>query len=101
MGLLFGFASNGMSLSLDASHPKLNWRNETEAIKQNAMALLSMFLGVAVAGLLGIAVWLLWQAGVSLSILAILLTAVLTAMAIASHVFLLRRADSWYSRVEL
>jgi ABC-2 type transport system permease protein len=101
MGLLFGYACNGMSLALDASHPKLNWRNETEAIKQNAMALLSMFLGVAVAGLLGVAVWLLWQAGISLSLLAILLTVVLTALAIASHDFLLRRADNWYSRVEL
>jgi ABC-2 type transport system permease protein len=101
MGLLFGFACNGMSLALDASHPKLNWRNETEAIKQNAMALLSMFLGVAVAGLLGVAVWLLFTAGISLSILAIMLTAVLAVLAIAFHVFLLRQADSWYSRVEL
>ncbi len=101
MGLLFGYAANGMSLALDASHPKLNWRNETEAIKQNAMALLSMFLGVAAAGLMGVAVWLLFKAGVSLTILAILLTVLLTFLAIAAHVFLLRRADIWYSRGEL
>jgi ABC-2 type transport system permease protein len=101
MGLLFGYAANAMSLALDASHPKLNWRNETEAIKQNAMALLSMFLGVAAAGLMGIAVWLLWQAGVSLSILAILLTVLLTILAIAAHAFLLKKADVWYSRGEL
>jgi hypothetical protein len=65
------------------------------------MALLSMFLGVAAAGLMGIAVWLLWQAGVSLSILAILLTVLLTILAIAAHAFLLKKADVWYSRGEL
>jgi ABC-2 type transport system permease protein len=101
IGLLFGYAANAMSLALDASHPKFNWRNETEAIKQNVMALLSMFLGVAAAGLMGVSVWLLWQTGVSLSILTILLTILLAVLAIASHVFLLRKADNWYSRGEL
>ena len=101
LGLLFGFAANGMGLALDASHPRLNWRNETEAIKQNPMALLSMVLGVAAAGALGISVWLLWQAGVSLSLLAWLLAAVLAVLAAAAYVFLLRRADKWYSEVDL
>ncbi len=101
LGLLFGYAVNGMSLALDASHPKLNWRNETEAIKQNAMALLSMFLGVAAAGVLGVLVWILYQAGLSLSLLAIMLTIVLAVLAAASHAFLLRRAEKWYSSVEV
>ncbi len=101
MGLLFGYAANGMSLALDASHPKLNWRNETEAIKQNAMALLSMFLGVAAAGVLGVLVWVLFKAGLSLSLLAFMLTAVLAILAAVSHAFLLKRAGNWYSKVEL
>ena len=101
MGLLFGFAANGMNLALDASHPKLNWRNETEAIKQNAMALLSMALGVAVAGALGISAWLLYKAGISLAILTPLLMAVLAALAAAAYAFLRRRADTWYTKLEL
>ncbi len=101
MGLLFGYAANGMSLSLDASHPKLNWRNETEAIKQNAMALLSMLLGVVVAGVLGISVWLLSKAGFSLTVLSVMLAVVLAVLAAIAHAILLKRADKWYSKVEL
>ncbi len=101
MGLLFGFAANGMSLALDASHPRLNWRNETEAIKQNPMALLSMFLGVAAAGLLGISVWLLWQAGLSLTLVTWLLAGILVLLAVAAWACLVRRAAGWYSKVEL
>lgn len=46
-----------MSLSsviIDAYHPRLNWKNETEAVKQNTNALLSMLLNmVAIAALIG------------------------------------------------
>lgn len=46
-----------MSLSsviIDAYHPRLNWKNETEAVKQNTNALLSMLLNmVAIAVLIG------------------------------------------------
>ena len=46
-----------MSLSsviIDAYHPRLNWKNETEAVKQNTNALLSMLLNmVAIALLIG------------------------------------------------
>jgi ABC-2 type transport system permease protein len=101
MGLLFGYACNGMSLALDASHPKFNWRNETEAIKQNTMSLLSMFLGVAAVGLMGVSAWLLYKAGVSLFVLVILLMVILTILAIVSHTYLMKKADIWYSRGEL
>lgn len=46
-----------MSLSsviIDAYHPRLNWKNETEAVKQNTNALLSMLLNlVVIAALIG------------------------------------------------
>lgn len=101
LGLLFGFSSNALSLALDASHPKLNWRNETEAIKQNAMALLSMVLGVAAGGVLGLGVWGLFTIGVSLPLIAWLLTIVLLSSALAAYTLLVRRAKGWYSRIEL
>ncbi len=101
LGILFGFAANGMSLALDASHPKLNWRNETEAIKQNPMALLSMFLGVAVTAALGFSVWALWQAGVSLTVLTWLLAAVAALLAGLAYLYLLHKADTWYAKVEM
>ncbi len=101
LGLLFGYGCNALGLSLDASHPRLNWRNETEAIKQNPMAILTMVLGLAVAAALGAGVWLLGQSGVSLTVLTWLLGAVLTLLAMAGHLLLLRKAEHWYNRVEL
>jgi hypothetical protein len=39
---------------MDAYHPRLNWKTETEAVKQNTNALLTMLLAlVAVALLVG------------------------------------------------
>ncbi len=101
LGLLFGFSSNALSLALDASHPKLNWRNETEAIKQNAMALLSMVLGVAAGGVLGLGAWGLFTVGVSLTVIPWLLTIVLLASVLAAYTLLVRKAKGWYSRIEL
>lgn len=44
--LLFTFANAVGGLMVDTAHPKFGWKNETEAIKQNGMAALSMFGGM-------------------------------------------------------
>lgn len=77
-----------MSLSsviIDAYHPRLNWKNETEAVKQNTNALLSMLLNmVVIAVLIGAFVlcflWLKldWVGSFAVSmVLAVLLDALL------------------------
>ncbi len=47
-------ASNFLGLILDLMRPKLNWDNETAAVKQNFNAMISMFGGMAMAALNGI-----------------------------------------------
>ncbi len=45
---------NLLSVIMDACHPRLNWKTETEAVKQNTNALISMLLSlVAIALLVG------------------------------------------------
>ncbi len=101
LGLLFGYGCNALGLALDASHPRLNWRNETEAIKQNPMALVTMVLGLIASGALGAGIWLLSQAGISLTVLAWMLGIVLVIMAVASHLILVHKAGKWYGKIEL
>lgn len=47
-------ASNFLGLILDLMRPKLNWDNETTAVKQNFNAMISMFGGMAIAAVNGI-----------------------------------------------
>ena len=101
LGLLFCYASNALGLALDASHPKLNWRNETEAIKQNPMSLVNMVLGLAAAGALGTGIWGLGNIGIPLSTLTWMLGIFLGLLAFTGHMFLLRQAGKWYNRIEL
>jgi len=101
LGLLFGYGCNTLGLALDASHPRPNWRNETEAIKQNPMSLVTMVLGVVAAGALGVGVWGLGNIGIPLSTLAWMLGIFLSLLAFAGHMLLLRQAEKWYNRIEL
>jgi hypothetical protein len=41
--LLFSVGTTATGLMVDVAHPKFGWKNETEAIKQNGMAALTMF----------------------------------------------------------
>ena len=101
MGLLFGFFANALSLILDAKHPRFDWRNETEAIKQNPMALLFMFLTWAIAFALGFGVWGLYSLGISLNLVSWLLALVLALLAGGAYFMLLRVADTSYAKLEM
>lgn len=46
LSLVASVASSYIGLLIDASHPKLNWMNEQQAIKQNANGMLQMLMGV-------------------------------------------------------
>lgn len=101
MGLLFGFFTNALSLVLDVKHPRFDWRNETEAIKQNPMALVFMVLSMGVAFVLGFGVWGLYKLGVSLSLVSGLLALALALLAWAAYLVLLREADKSYAKIEM
>ena len=51
MSIVFSTATAIASLMIDVNHPKFSWKSETEAIKQNGVAALSMFgaMGFVVA----------------------------------------------------
>lgn len=71
-----------VGLLLDVYHPKLNWKTETEAVKQSVNGMLSMLVGLALVGLYaGIAV-LFGMNGLSLN-LAVALSTVLMALGCA------------------
>ena len=44
---------------LDVYHPKLNWKTETEAIKQSMNAMLSMLIGFGMIAVMAAAAWLM------------------------------------------
>ncbi|MDD3410568.1 MAG: hypothetical protein PHY12_07135, partial [Eubacteriales bacterium] len=54
VGLVFALANDCFALWLDARRPKLGWKTETEAIKQNTNGVISMFVSMGlVAALCG------------------------------------------------
>ncbi len=86
-GLLFSTGATIASLMLDVSHPKFGWKNETEAIKQNGLAALSMFGSMAFIAACGAAFYGLTVLGVSY----VLSFVILCAVAAAGDVLLLKR----------
>ena len=63
--LLFSLTTTISALMVDVAHPKFGWKSETEAIKQNGIAALSMFVSMAFLALCGGAFYGLSVLGVS------------------------------------
>lgn len=51
-----------IQLFVDLFHPKLNWENEQQAVKQNFTVILGMLLNLAVGAALGVLVFFLYDA---------------------------------------
>jgi ABC-2 type transport system permease protein len=64
---LFALAMTTFALMVDAKHPKFGWKNETEAIKQNGLAALTMFGSMGFIALCGVAYFGLTVIGVSMT----------------------------------
>lgn len=73
LSLVASVGSSYMGLLIDAGHPKLNWMNEQQAIKQNANGMLQMLMGVIFGAAIIVPVALLGMA----DILAIVFVAAL------------------------
>lgn len=85
--LCFSTATAVVALMIDVNHPKFGWKSETEAIKQNGMAALSMFGAMGFIALCGGAYYGLTVLGVSLT--GALL--ILCAAVVVADVLLIRR----------
>lgn len=48
LGLLFSLAWSALGVLIDVLHPKLNWVNQSEAVKQNKNVLLAILLNVLI-----------------------------------------------------
>lgn len=79
--LLFALTTTISSLMVDVAHPKFGWKSETEAIKQNGIAALSMFVSMAYLALCGGAFYGLSRLGVSYMNAFLILCAVTAGIA--------------------
>lgn len=59
LGLAVGAVLSVAGVLIDSAHPKLEWMNEQQAIKQNLNVLLHTIVGVVIAAVLILPVWLL------------------------------------------
>ncbi len=87
LSLLFISFTAIISLMMDVGHPKFSWKNETEAIKQNGMASLSMFAGMGVVAASGFLSYWIEKLGVSTA----MIFGALCVLAAAADLLLLRR----------
>ena len=94
--LLYGYLTGALSLGSDVRNPKLDWLTETEAIKQQSGVLISMLLGWAVLGALGLVSYLLLSGGASQYVYFAALAAILAAGAYFAHRMLIKTADEKY-----
>lgn len=93
---VFSLLFNTLSLILDVYHPRLNWKNETEAVKQNMNTLFSMLIGLGLAAaLVGVYMLLLWIGATAIIALCVTI-AVLVAAALLTLKWLSGKASVVY-----
>lgn len=100
IGLAAAYAFNAMGLALDILHPKFNWRNETEAIKQNMNVLLQMLLVLVILFLMGFGVVSLLNGGASPGLLLALTAGVMVLFAGGMQLWLMKLADKTFGKLE-
>ncbi len=76
ISLLFTTGFSMFGLMVDAAHPKFGWKNETEAIKQNGLAALSMFGSIGFLAACGFLYYWLTTLGIGYNMGLLLLSAV-------------------------
>ena len=88
-----------LSLMIDANHPKFGWKSETEAIKQNGIAAVSMFGAMAAVMVSGGVLYGLTALGLSVTAaLAIIVGMALVADGLLIRRLLLRTAETYISK---
>lgn len=88
-----------LSLMIDANHPKFGWKSETEAIKQNGIAAISMFGAMAAVMVSGGALYGLTVLGLSVTAaLAIIVGMALVADGLLIRRLLHRTAETYISK---
>ena len=98
LALMAAYATAAVSLTIDAIHPRLNWVNETQAMKQNLNAVFAMLLSMVMLGLV-VAAPLLLPVHTALARLLIVI-AVLIAECIVAFLLMRFVAEKRYAELE-
>ena len=102
MTILFVLFVNCQQLFFDILWPKLEWENETAAVKQNYRALLSMLLDAAVAAaLIGAGYFGFRVLGLDIHLVTCVLLAVLAALTGIMRHILYTRGAAALSEIEI
>ena len=99
--VVFQLFSNAISIIRDIKHPRLDWKTETEAIKQNSQAAISMFLTIGFVGIIALAFWGLTSSGLSTWTTFFVLLAVIAVAAVVTVSLLLGKFSKQYSQQEI
>ncbi len=90
------------SLLIDLRKPILDWENHRKAMKQNPNVFISIFGIMGFVALLGFIVYKLMSSKIiDLQSLYIILIVFLSLLSIAIHIFLFKKADKLYQRLEI
>ncbi len=96
--VLYTYICSCLSLAHDVRKPKLNWVTEQEAVKQNFGVLLSMLVGLAMLGVLGvISYFLIAKANVSTLAYFAIIAAILALGCVGARVWLSRAGAKYYT----
>ena len=98
-GALMAFIGSVLGLSIDLSKPRLDWTNETKAIKSNMNQIIGLLIFFVVLGVDTFLVILMFTHGYGETLIIVLETAYLLLLSAVSYL-ILRRMVPAYSRIE-
>lgn len=98
LALMASYATAAVSLTIDAIHPRLNWVNETQAMKQNLNAFFAMMLSMLLMGLVVAVPFLLRSATPLVRLLAVI--AALLAECVLACLLMRFVAERRYAELE-
>ncbi len=97
--ILLAFVGSCLAVVIDASRPKMDWLNETEAIKSGFNQVINLLTGLAVAIVTGVATYLLlFELEVSVLISGLCITALLLLFCLLAFL-MVKNAEKAYDRI--
>lgn len=89
------FMLNYFNIYLDLKNPKLNWSEESVAVKQNINSLFSVLITLAVSCLFGIVAYLLYRYKIKVNVIVLSgIVSIVCGMILALIIYLFKRNDS-------
>ena len=98
LALAISYATSAVSLTIDAIQPRLNWTNETQAMKQNFNSLIAMLICMLLIGVVVAIPFLLMHASPALRMAAVL--AALAAECALGFILMRFVAEKRYAALE-